>query len=447
MSFHSFDAFPLPPQPNLEQYKKRAKELVKACKSGDPARVKAWTTDWLESMARLQEYELTPRVRQAIDRRVDKVAQSLHELLNQPGRSDATCTLADAQFLMARWLGFESWPKLAKHLAAAVDAQSPASAFETAVDAIVAGNDEKLGQLLSEYPNLVHARSTRGHGCTLLHYTAANGVEGYRQETPKNIVAITRLLLEAGAEVDAIADLYGGGSTTLGLAATSVHPFRAGVQNDLLQVLLDYGADIDAPQGAGNNQHIVLGCMANGRGEAAIYLAQQGAKLNLESAAGVGRLDVVRSYFNDEHELINGASREQLSSAFLWASGYGQTDVVEYLLAQGVDLTATGPQKQTALHWAGMFHHADVVKLLLKHQAPLEIENEFGGTALDQTLWSAAHGRNADAYVPVIELLLDAGGKVPPGIPPISPAIDELLTRHGSPPDPKGYWYGEKPPG
>jgi ankyrin repeat protein len=445
MSFQSFDAFPLPPQPDLEQYKKRAKELVKACRSGDPARVKAWTTEWLESMARLQGYELTPGSRQAIGRRVDKVAQSLHERLNQLGRSDSTCTLTDAQFLMARWLGFQSWPKLARHLAAAVQDHSPVGAFETAVDAIVAGDEAKLRQLLTEYPNLVHARSTREHGCTLLHYTAANGVEGYRQETPKNIVDITRLLLEAGAEVDAEADLYGGGSTTLGLAATSVHPFRAGVQNDLLQVLLDHGADIDAPQGAGNNQHIVLGCLSNGRGEAALYLAQHGAKLNLESAAGVGRLDVVRSYFNDEHELINGASREQLGAAFTWACGYGQTEVVEYLLEQGVELAATGPQKQTALHWACMFHHADVVKLLLKNKAPLEIENEYGGTVLDQTLWSAAHSRDADGYLPVIELLLDAGAKIPAGIPPISPQIDELLTQHGSPPDPKGYWYGEGP--
>ena len=29
------DALPLPPRPSLERYKKLAKELVKACKSGD----------------------------------------------------------------------------------------------------------------------------------------------------------------------------------------------------------------------------------------------------------------------------------------------------------------------------------------------------------------------------------------------------------------------------
>lgn len=445
MSPHSYDTFPLPPQPNLEQYKKRAKELVKAHRSGDPAKVKAWSTDWLEAMARAEGRELTPKVRQAIARRVEQVGQSLEELLHKPGRSDSTCTLADAQYLIAQWMGFESWPKFSKHLVAVTDDDSPVNAFEAAVDAIVRGNAGELARLLHAHPGLVDARSTREHGCALLHYTAANGVEQYRQVTPKNIVEIARILLGAGAEVDAKANLYGGGSNTLGLAATSVHPFRAGVQNDLLQVLLDHGADINAPQGAGNDQNIVLGCLANGRDEAAIYLAGQGAKLNLESAAGVGRLDVVRSYFNDEHELINGATREQLSAAFTWACGYGQTAVVEYLLAQGVELTASGPQKQTAMHWACMFRHVDVLKLLLRHKAPLEVENEYGGTVLDQTLWSAAHDRDPDTFVPVIELLLGADAKIPPGIPPISPRIDQLLTQHGSPPDPKGYWYGEGP--
>jgi hypothetical protein len=81
-----------------------------------------------------------------------------------------------------------------------------------------------------------------------LHYCSANGVEGYRQKTPKNIVEITRILLEAGAEVDARADVYGGDSTTLGLAATSVHPEKTGVQEELMQVLLDHGAIMDTPE-------------------------------------------------------------------------------------------------------------------------------------------------------------------------------------------------------
>src|SRR5437773_2241203 len=39
---------PLPPHPSLEQYKKRAKALVKACKSGEPAAIHAWAAASIE---------------------------------------------------------------------------------------------------------------------------------------------------------------------------------------------------------------------------------------------------------------------------------------------------------------------------------------------------------------------------------------------------------------
>ena len=57
----------------------------------------------------------------------------------------------------------------------------------------------------------------REHRSTLLHYVSANGVEDFRQKTPANIVEITRLLLKAGADVNAESESYGGRSTTLGL--------------------------------------------------------------------------------------------------------------------------------------------------------------------------------------------------------------------------------------
>ena len=43
------DALPLPPRPSLEQYRKLAKDLVKACKSGDPDGVGAWADRWMAS--------------------------------------------------------------------------------------------------------------------------------------------------------------------------------------------------------------------------------------------------------------------------------------------------------------------------------------------------------------------------------------------------------------
>jgi hypothetical protein len=86
----------------------------------------------------------------------------------------------------------------------------------------------RLKRLVGEHPELIRARSMRTHRATLLHYVGANGIEGWRQHTAANAVEILGFLVDAGAEVDAVADMYGG-STTLGLVATSLHPERAGL--------------------------------------------------------------------------------------------------------------------------------------------------------------------------------------------------------------------------
>ena len=65
-------------------------------------------------------------------------------------------------------------------------------------------------------------QSRRRHHARLLHYVGANGVEGFRQRTPANIVRIAEALIDAGADIDAEADMYGGGSRTLMLVATSI---------------------------------------------------------------------------------------------------------------------------------------------------------------------------------------------------------------------------------
>ena len=49
------DALPLPPRPNLEQYKKLAKDLVKACKSDDPTAIRGWATSGFEALAALHK--------------------------------------------------------------------------------------------------------------------------------------------------------------------------------------------------------------------------------------------------------------------------------------------------------------------------------------------------------------------------------------------------------
>jgi len=113
--------------------------------------------------------------------------------------------------VIARAHGFLSWPTFVEHVELLARASSPVAAFEAAASAIVAGDATTLKGLLREHPHVIRARSTREHRASLLHYVAANGVENYRQISPKNIAAITEILLAAGADVDAEADVYGGG--------------------------------------------------------------------------------------------------------------------------------------------------------------------------------------------------------------------------------------------
>src|SRR3954464_13655796 len=160
------------------------------------------------------------------------------------------------------------------------------------------------------------------------------------------------MLLDAGADVEAGADVYGPGCTPPRLTAATTNPKNAGVLYELLDLLLARGAKL-AVQGAGNQHELVRGCLANGRPEAAEYLAAKGAPLDLEGAAGVGRLDLVKSFFNADGSLTAAATLKTMSGGFNWACGCGRTEIVQYLLARGVDVNAiTGTHKHIALHWA-----------------------------------------------------------------------------------------------
>src|SRR5579872_639672 len=407
------DALPLPLRPNLEQYKKRAKDLLNACKSGESQAIRAWADRWVHMLVRLSNLTITPALPVRIERWIDQLDEFARGKLKPSGVD--RCLLSEAQFVIARAHGFESWPRFAKHVEGLARASSPVTMFELAADAIVSGDAATLERLLRENPELIRARSTREHRATLLHYVSANGVEGYRQKTPKNAAQIAEMLIKFGAEVDAEADVYGGGATTLGLVATSVHPERVGVQEELMRVLLNHGAMIDRPGVAGNRHDAVAGCLANGRGKAAEFLANHGARLGLDTAAGVGRLDLVNSFFNDDKSLKGGAARAQMEQGFLWACQYGRTAVIERLLEKDADLLNRADDGQTAVHCAVIGAHLEIIKLLLARGASLERKNVYGGTALGQALWSAINGDAGSEYVPIIEMLIDAGATIEDG--------------------------------
>ena len=298
-----------------------------------------------------------------------------------------------------------------------MQSESQIARFEAAADAIVSGDSATLQRLLSEDPELVRARSTREHRSTLLHYVSANGVEDFRQKTPGNIIEITEMLLNAGADIHAEADAYGGRWTTLGLTATSCHPENAGVQLSLLELLIRRGAGLDGPDGTST----VNACLHNGRGLAAEYLAGRGARLDLEGAAGVGRLDVVQSFFDDAGLVKAPATMEQATDGFAWACEFGRTPVVHFLLQHGVPADAKFKQYgQTGLHWAAYGGHPDTVKLLLERGSLTGAkDNTYSGTPLGWALhaWGCLSEKSRAArrsYYETVALLVRAGSELDP---------------------------------
>jgi hypothetical protein len=322
---------------------------------------------------------------------------------------------ADARSILAREHHFGSFDNLTAHLEALQATDSPVARFEAAVEAIVAGDTAALERLLRHNPELIRARSTRQHRAALLHYVGANGVESWRQRTPPNAVQVAEILIKAGAEVDAMADMYGG-STTLGLVATSIHPLRVGVQNDLIDVLLNQGAAIDHPSAAGNRQSIVNGCLANGRPGAAEFLAGRGASLDLEGAAGVGRLDAVRSFFEESGRLKADATPFQMKSGFQWACEYGRTSVVELLLQRGIE-PGEMHRGQTGLHWAAYGGHPEIIQLLLDRNTPVNLKDEtWQTTPLGWALhgWTDPPEIGSRDYYEVVARLVAAGATMDP---------------------------------
>ena len=434
------DTLPLPPSPSLEQYKKRAKALVTAAESADPSAVRDWARKWLESLALSLGADITPFVRGSIDRAVAHIEARVRDR-----RGSKPFLLADAQHLIGEAHGYESWAGFAQHVEEAEGKREPHDDFELAADAVVNGDLATLESLVRKNPELIHARSRRVHRATLLHYVAANGVEDFRQKTPKNAVAIARFLLESGSEVDAAAETYGGGhwQTTMNLLVSSAHPAGAGLMPALVDVLVDYGA---ATNGAGDDESPMMTALDFGYGDAAETLARRGARVdNVVTAAALGRLDLVQRFVIDNRTLAPGVPlvaprwrtlpadpTVHLELALAWACKFARSDVVEFLLDVGVNPASKDGYDMTALHWAAPNGMIGVVRRLLALGVPLEALNRWEGTVLDSTIHFAIHMpvEGVD-YPKIFEMLIAAGADVNAVYPSGDGRIDALLKRHG----------------
>ncbi|HSI72591.1 MAG TPA: ankyrin repeat domain-containing protein [Fimbriimonas sp.] len=123
--------------------------------------------------------------------------------------------LAQAQLVIAREYGFDSWARLKRHVEEAPDRQV---AFFAAVKA---GDRERVGSLLAEDPTLVRVRDKGSFDAPALNLAAS-----------RNDIPLIDLLLDHGADPDAKSTWWAGGFCPLDFAdeETSRHLIRRGAR-------------------------------------------------------------------------------------------------------------------------------------------------------------------------------------------------------------------------
>jgi Ankyrin repeats (3 copies) len=347
----------LPFRAGLDEYQQQAKTLFESLQAGDNDTL--WRFKWEH-----------PRFR----------GKSVSDV------KAAALDIADAQAVVAREYGFGSWSDLAE-FTEAVRSNPFVERFEAAVEAVISGDADTLRSTLGNNPELTHARSMRRHRATLLHYVAANGVEGGRQKTPTNAVEVLKILLDAGAEVEALADMYDEKCTTMSMLVSSSHPAEAGLQVVLAETLADYGAARDGP--GSKWQSAVMTALAFGFLDAAKALASRALPIdNLAAMAGLGRVE-------DVARLLPAANSESRHIALALAAQHGHEAVVRLLLDAGEDPNRYNPDgfhsHSTPLHQAVWSNHGDVVRLLVEHGARLDVRDTiYQGTPLG---WANYGGR------------------------------------------------------
>jgi ankyrin repeat protein len=192
-----------------------------------------------------------------------------------------------------------------------------------ATDVVQSGDLDTLRQMLAEHPDLATAYigdHPDGMSRTLLH--AATDWPGH---FPNN-VATVRLLIEAGADVNAP---FTGPHTE-----TPLHWTASSDDVEVLDALLDGGADIEATGAVIAGGTPLTDAVAFGQWNAARRLVERGAHTPLRESAALGLIDRVQAYCSGDPP----PTQEDLTQALWYACHGGQQAVAEYLIERGAEL-------------------------------------------------------------------------------------------------------------
>jgi ankyrin repeat protein len=241
--------------------------------------------------------------------------------------------------------------------------------FQPAVAAIRSGDLDRFVSLLEEDPSLATATSAVSHP-TLLQCLVLETVG------VPNVIEMAKALIERGADIH--------------------QPLIAAASKDnttMVELLLDAGASLD-----GNDRWSPL--------EEALYwgyersvrlLVSRGAQVkNLRVAAGLGRMDAVESFFDEDGSLKAEAGTVEspfeklaivpraheaqaiIDNAFVYACMHNRIEAAQYLLQRGAAIDAIPygfDFAATGLHYAAYRGHRAMVEFLLQRGADPTIQD------------------------------------------------------------------------
>jgi ankyrin repeat protein len=256
--------------------------------------------------------------------------------------------------------------------------------FHPAIAAIKAGDLEALRLILGQDPALARARSSTSHP-TLLQCLALDAVN------VPNQIEMARLLINAGAGINGPM-----------VAAACINNVRVAA------LLLDCGAAIN---GAGTWSPLEE-ALYWGNQEVSDLLLKRGASVhNLRLASGLGRIDLIESFFRSDGSLtpeagkidwpfgdleksnLNCQIKEELqtkvaqwsddrqsiiNNAFVYACMSNHIDAAKLLLKKGAEIDAIPPgfdYSGTALHNAAVNGHRAMVEFLVAQGANVNIKD------------------------------------------------------------------------
>jgi ankyrin repeat protein len=346
------DAKPLPARPSLEQYKKQAKELVKTFRAEQSPKSADSEAIPSESIQRVKKHH--PRFADLPD---DQIASTRF-------------ALADAQFVIAREHGFESWPKFSAQVEAVAEASFAASVSDPVAEFIEAacvprdawhssGTLERAQAILVGYPEVassnIHTASILGDAAAVRRFLALDAQSATAKGGPYGWDALTHLCFSRYLRLDsarsdgfiaaASALLDAGASANTGWYEMIDHPNPRPTFESAI-----YGA-------AGIAQHLELTQL----------LLERGADPNDEETP----YHVPETYHNTVMKILVESGKlndTSMTTLLLRKTDWHDFEGIKWLLEHGADPNRATRWGRTAFHHAVLRDNSsEICKVLLEH--------------------------------------------------------------------------------